>query len=77
MKTTRKRYGSDFKAKVALEAVRGDLTLDEQAPKHGVHHTMIVSWKRKAIDGIASGLSPGLPPPTSRAVSPIDAHSWA
>jgi transposase len=29
MKTTRKRYSADFKAKVALEAVRGDLTLAE------------------------------------------------
>ena len=29
MKTTRKRYSADFKAKVALEAIRGDLTLAE------------------------------------------------
>ena len=31
MKTTRKRYSADFKAKVALEAIRGDLTLAELA----------------------------------------------
>jgi transposase len=36
MKTTRKRYSADFEAKVALEAVRGDVML---AAKHGVHHT--------------------------------------
>ena len=53
MKTTRKRYSSDFKAKVALEAIRGDLTLAELAAKHGVHHTMIAAWKRQAIDGMA------------------------
>jgi len=29
MKTTRKRYSADFKAKAALEAIRGDLTLAE------------------------------------------------
>lgn len=52
MKTTRKRYSAEFKAKVALEAIRGDLTLAELAAKHGVHHTMIASWKRQAIDGI-------------------------
>ncbi len=52
MKTTRKRYSADFKAKVALEAIRGDLTLAELAAKHGVHHTMIAAWKRQAIDGI-------------------------
>jgi transposase len=57
MKTTRKRYSSDFKAKVALDAIRGDLTLAELAAKHGVHHTMIAAWKRQAIDGMASTFS--------------------
>lgn len=57
MKTTRKRYSADFKAKVALEAIRGDLTLAELAAKHGVHHTMIVSWKRQAIAGMTGTFS--------------------
>lgn len=57
MKTTRKRYSADFKAKVALEAIRGDLTLAELAAKHGVHHTMIASWKRQAIEGMAGTFS--------------------
>ncbi len=51
MKTTRKRYSAEFKAKVAMEAIRGDLTL---AAKHGIHHTMIGAWKRQAMDGLAS-----------------------
>jgi transposase-like protein len=50
MKTTRKRYSAEFKAKVAMEAIRGDLTLAELAAKHGVHHTMIGAWKRQAQD---------------------------
>ena len=57
MKTTRKRYSADFKAKVALEAIRGDLTLVELAVKHGVHHTMIASWKRQTINGMAGTFS--------------------
>ena len=57
MKKTRKRYSADFKAKVALEAIRGDLTLAELAAKHGVHHTMIAAWKRQAIDGMAGAFS--------------------
>ena len=57
MKTTRKRYSAEFKAKVALEAIRGDLTLAELATKHGVHHTMIASWKRQAIGGMAGTFS--------------------
>src|SRR3546814_6782989 len=57
MRTTRKRYLADFKAKVALEAIRGDLTLAELAAKHGIHHTMIASWKKQAIEGMASTCS--------------------
>lgn len=53
MKKTRKRYSADFKAKVALEAIRGDLTLAELAAKHGIHHTMIATWKRQAVEGMA------------------------
>lgn len=36
MQTTRKRYSAEFKAKVALEAIRGDLTLAELSSKHGI-----------------------------------------
>jgi transposase len=54
MKTTRKRYSAAFKAKVALEAIRGDLILAELGRKHGIHHTMIAAWKRQAIEGTTS-----------------------
>ncbi len=57
MKTTRKRYSAEFKARVALEAIRGDLTLAELAAKHGLHHTMIAAWKRQAIEGMAGSFS--------------------
>lgn len=51
MKTTRKRYSAEFKAKVAMETIRGDLTLAELAARHGVHQTM---GRRHAMDGMAS-----------------------
>ena len=54
IKTTRKRYSADFKAKVALEAIRGDLTLAELRTRHGIHNTIIAAWKRQAIAGMAS-----------------------
>ena len=57
MKTTRKRYSPEFKAKVALEAIRGDLTLAELASRHGIHHTMIATWKRQAIEGMSATFS--------------------
>ncbi len=50
----RTRYGSDFKAKVALEAIRGELTTSQLATKHDVHQTMINDWKRMATAGLAS-----------------------
>jgi transposase len=49
----RKRYSAEFKAKVALEALKGDLTLSQLAAKHGVHQTMIAAWRRQAIEGLA------------------------
>lgn len=56
-KVTRKRYSADFKAKVALDAIQGDLTLSELASKHGIHQTMIASWKRQAIEGMSATFS--------------------
>ncbi len=35
----RKRYSAEFKARVALEALRGELTVSQLATKHGVHQT--------------------------------------
>jgi transposase len=41
----RKRYSAAFKAKVALEAIRGELTVAQLVTKHGVHQTRINAWK--------------------------------
>ncbi len=54
----RKNYGAEFKAKVALEAIRGELTVAELVAKHGVHQTLINSWKRQALEGM-SGIFSG------------------
>jgi transposase len=53
-KATRKRYSTDFKAKVALEAIKGELTMSQLCAKHGVHQTMVNSWKRQAIDNLST-----------------------
>jgi transposase len=53
-KTTRKRYSAEFKAKVALEAIRGELTISELGAKHGVHQTMINTWKKQAIENLST-----------------------
>ena len=53
----RKRYGAEFKARVALEALRGELTTAQLAAKHGVHQTMVGEWKKQAVEGLASVFS--------------------
>ncbi len=50
--TTRRKFSSDFKARVALEALRGDKTIQEIAPKHKVHPNQVGKWKRQAMDGL-------------------------
>ncbi len=53
----RKRYSAEFKAKVAMEALRGELTTSQLATKHGVHQTMIGDWKRQATEGLVTVFS--------------------
>ncbi len=57
-KVTRKRHTAEFKARVALEAIKGEQTLAEIGAKHGVHLTMVAAWKKAAIDGMANSFSP-------------------
>jgi transposase len=49
----RKRYSAEFKSKVALEAIRGELTIAQLSAKHGVHQTMINAWKKQAVEGMS------------------------
>jgi transposase len=53
----RTRYSAEFKAKVALEALRVDLTAAQLATKHGIHQTMVSEWKRQAMEGLAAVFS--------------------
>jgi transposase len=50
MSNKRKQYSPQFKAKVALEAVRGEKTISQQASQYEVHLTMINNWKRQLLD---------------------------
>jgi transposase len=57
--TTRRRFTADFKAKVALEALRGDRTIQEIAGRHKVHPNQVSTWKRQAMDGLGEVFSNG------------------
>jgi len=43
MRKKRQRCTADFKARVALEAIRGELTVAQIAAKHGIHLTMVTA----------------------------------
>ena len=53
-KTIRKNHSPQFKAKVAIDALRGELTVAELVAKHGVHQTMINAWKKQAVEGLST-----------------------
>ena len=59
----RRRFTADFKKRVALEALRGDRTVQAIAAKHEVHPNQVGTWKRQAVEGLdevfARGGSPG------------------
>jgi transposase len=55
--TKRKNHSPEFKARVALEAIREEMTLAELSKKYGVHATQISTWKRAAIQNMASAFT--------------------
>ena len=61
----RRNFSSDFKAKVALAAIRGDGTIAELAARYQVHPNMIAKWKRTALDGLKDTFNRG-PGPAHR-----------
>lgn len=52
MATKRRRFTAQFKAKVVMEAFRGDHTVQAIAAKHHVHPNQVSVWKRQAQDGL-------------------------
>lgn len=46
----RKKYSAQFKAKVAIEAVKGNKTINEIAGEFGVHPTQIQQWKKQLLE---------------------------
>jgi transposase-like protein len=59
MARKRKTFSADFKAKVALEAIRGISTTAEIALRHKVHPNQIAKWKKQVQENLASLFADG------------------
>ena len=50
MTTTRKQYSPKFKARVAIEAIRGEKTLSQLGSQFKVHPIQIAKWRKSALE---------------------------
>jgi putative transposase len=53
MSRKRRSFTKKFKAKVALEAIKGDRTAAQLASEYGVHVTQITKWKKHVLQNIS------------------------
>ncbi|GAB6097208.1 IS3 family transposase [Desulfatiferula olefinivorans] len=51
MSRKRKQYSPEFKAKVAVAAIKNEETIAELSAKYQVHPTMINNWKKALLEG--------------------------
>ena len=52
MTRARKTFSNEFKAKVALEAIKGYKSLSELAREYKVHPNAIGNWKKEILEGL-------------------------
>lgn len=50
MSSNRKKYSAGEKAKIALEAIKGNMTMAEIVGKYSVHPTQVNKWKKQVIE---------------------------
>jgi transposase len=59
MTTTRKRYSAKFKARVALEAIRGEKTLSQLGSQFQVHPVQVAHWRKAALEQLQESFVDG------------------
>jgi transposase len=59
MRRKRRTHSPEFKSKVALAAVQGDLTMAEMVKKFDVHANQITEWKKQLLNGAADVFGKG------------------
>ena len=68
----RKNHSPEFKARVALEALREEMTLAELSKKYGVHANQISTWKRAALENMATAFTRCGPAPEQVSAAEVE-----
>ena len=55
----RRRFSGEFKARVALEALRGIKTINEIASEYKVHPNQVTTWRKQIVSGASEIFSNG------------------
>jgi transposase len=55
----RRNFGRGFKAKVAIEAIKGEKTINEIASIYEVHPNQVSKWKKQALERLPDAMSDG------------------
>ena len=59
MKRHRRKHSAEFKARVALEAIKGIKTIQEIAKEYEIHPVQVSEWKKKMLEGASGVFGPG------------------
>jgi transposase-like protein len=57
MSQQRKRYSADFKARVAIAAIKGQQTINEIASQYSIHPNQVLTWKKQALAAMPDSFS--------------------
>jgi transposase-like protein len=59
MKRQRRQFSADWKAKIALEAIKGQRTIQEIASHYEIHPSLVTHWKKQLLEGASQIFSSG------------------
>jgi transposase len=59
MKRQRRQFSGDLKAKIAVEAIKGQRTIQEIASHYEIHPNQVTQWKKQLMEGAAEVFSQG------------------
>jgi putative transposase len=59
MKRKRRNFSAEMKARIALEAIKNQRTIQEIASHYGVHPNQVTRWKHQAMEGLPEAFRDG------------------